>query len=224
MDGHDHAGQRATVFVEPYEVDLELSRRIGLSRGVLESVARQLLAESRRTTVDDADGADGYYAWTRGLRVLRVESRMEAGWHREKLAGIPATFNAEETVAIAVSSGDEYTGIDGDKDPSTKNVKGPASIVAIDGNVLRHGDFAPFDAPAPDFWYFLFFIDGDDVRIELSMPTFRDASGKISSWKYRIVIGTVAPEGDAPISRKPIGNAGDDSGVVVDVPVQRKSA
>ena len=218
----DYSHHSAIVYVDPAEVVIQVDKHFKLSPDVFRFAALAALAESRKTTRDDAEGAAGFYAWTRGLRTLRVGARREGQWHNDKLAGIPATFNPEESVCVTVSSGDEFTGWDGPQDPSTKNIKGPAAARAIDSNVLRYDDYAPFEDVAPDFWYLLIFIFEEGVRAELAKPVYQDDSGKISRWQYRIVLGTIAPDGGDGVSRT--ADQPGPGAEPVDVPVARKSA
>lgn len=210
----------ARTVVDPYEVDVELKRIFGLTRVPFEQVIRQGDNERRKTNADDAAGADGYYAWTRTLRTLRRETRKQDGWHRHSFRNIPGTSNNDESIVIAVSSGDECTGRNGN-DPSTKNIKGWDAEVAVDGNRLRLGEFAPFEDGPIDFYYLLYRLSDDGMWAEVSQPVFRDSTGHVTGWSLRLLLGEIHPHGGRATRRSttPVAPV-----QAIDVAVERKSA
>lgn len=206
----------ACVYSEAYEVDLQLARRFGLTRDVFVDAALKGDGQRRLATHDDPDGTDGFNFWTRSTRALRVNAR-RAGWHNEKYQQIAATFNNDESVAIAVSRGDDKTGRLGD-DPKTRTVKHGGTLAAVEQNRLPYG--RDDGEPGVDFWYLLVDASDEGVWAEVSRPL--DASGGVvDQWQYRIVLAECTPDGGArrKDSTEPIVPKSN-----IHVPVSRKAA
>lgn len=184
----------ARVISDPKEVDLRLAK-LGLSRPPLVDATLAGDVYRRSRTEMDAPGADGYFQWDGALRVLREQTAEAHQWHRELYLRIPVTFNNDESIAIAVSSGDENTGRNG-PDPSTKNVKGSATEDAVDVN--RKLPFGRGEAGV-DFWYLLIDATDDGVWAELARPILRDAMGRVNGWTDRLLLGRVDLEEGAAL-------------------------
>lgn len=203
----------ATIVVDLYEVDRRL-RELGVSRGpLIEAVLEGDLQRRLNNTPDDFYATPGYVGWARTLRVMRAQLGIEHGWHTSDFLQIPVSYNPVETIAIAVSSGDERTGLAGD-DPST-NAKGPQTAAAVTKS--SQGEFE-FDEDGVELWYLLTYVSEDGVMVELSRPSFMDDRNNISSWYERIILGRVDPDG-APVGVQPPVVSTD---ITIDVP--RKTA
>ena len=184
------AGGALTVYVTPYEVDARL-KQLGVSRRPLVLAALQGDLQRRLCTPDDFYATPGYVEWARALRTLREELRRDHGWHRGDFLRIPVCFNAEENLAISVALGDQWTGIDGEKQPST-SPRGPATIEVVElSGTQRSIDFDVDDAV--DFWYLLIYAAGDELRAELSRPTDVNDTKRINKWNERILLGSIDP-------------------------------
>lgn len=201
------------IHIEPYEVDLRLDQ-LGVSRAPFVEAARQGDLQRRLATEDDFYATAGYTGWARSLRVLRQETRALHQWHKGDFLRIPVTYNTDETIAVAVSMGDECTGLPGE-DPTT-NAKGPSTVIAVEEASQGALNFDA-DETGVDLWYLLTFATPDDeLRAELSRPRFTDEQFKISGWHERILFGRLDPDQDARI-KHPI--ASDPT-----ITVRRKSA
>lgn len=193
---------RSRAYSDSYEVDARLAS-LGVKREWLEEATWQGQIERRFTSHLEFPGAPAYKAASKGLEVLRERSTKEAGWHPDSYLGIPVSFNGEGTVAVAVTEGDEFTGILGEKDPSTKAIKGPNTRKAVDENRL-------FQDPPVSFWYLLTFSDGERLWAELSCPAIEEG-GRVTKWEERILLGeikrqagtTSLPESMPPASDAP---------------------
>jgi hypothetical protein len=207
----------AKVIIEPAEVSLELAK-MGLSRAPL--IEASLMGDLHRRTCTGLDvaSAPGFYLWSRALRVLREQTARELQWHPGDYLQIPVTYNNDESIAVAVSSGDDRTGRSSDADPATKNLKGFATVDAVANNKLVFGK--PIDEQAVDFWYLLIDAGDEGVWIEVSRPTFVDGvSQRVTGWSHRIVIGRVDQFDDGGAKRRPpIAPVMPD----IDVPVTRR--
>jgi hypothetical protein len=217
--GTDPHPQAALIYSNPYDVDLQLRARFGLSRDPFVKAVRAGDLERRMTTGDDAEGAAGYYLWTRTLRELRAETRTEAGYHPGKHLLIPATLNNDESIAIAVSSGDNRTGRFG-LDPSTANVKGAATERAVAGNKRKLPFGRGADEPV-DFWYLLVDATNGELWAEVAQPRDYDHTGHVSGWYIRILLGLIAPDGGGARRRTDLAPA---ASPAIIVPVTRRSA
>jgi hypothetical protein len=179
------------VYLDDYEIDARL-HDLGVQRQWLVEAARQGDFQRRSTSPLEFPGAPAYKAASKGLEVLRRQSIEASGWHPIFYLGIPVTFNNPRTVAIAVTEGDENTGILTEDDPATKALKGPNTSRALDTNRL-------FDDAPVSFWYLLTFSDAEGLRAELSSPVL-DEGGCVHGWDERVLLGQVDP-GDGSTGR-----------------------
>jgi hypothetical protein len=186
----------ARLIFEPYEVDLRL-HQLGVTRTPLEEAVRQGSLQRRLCTADDFYGAPGYLAWARALRVTRQELRKQHGWHKGDFLRIPVAYNEDESVAVAVSSGDDRVGLPGD-DPSTKE-KGPSTVAAVGESSQPELQFAS-DEIGVDLWYLLTYESNEgELRAELSSPRFTDEEDKISGWYERVIFGRIDFDGEPQV-------------------------
>lgn len=205
----------ARIVVEPYEVDLRL-HQLGVSRQAFIEAALQGDLQRRLCTPDDFYATAGYSSWARTFRITRRRLRELHDWHNGSFLRIPVSYNEEDTMAIAVSPGDERTGLPGE-DPST-NAKGPWTVAAVEESAAQGTLDLDGDDVGVDLWYLLTYSSDDDgVRIELSNPRLTDERQRISIWHERIIIGRIDPGGE-PQAEIPIVP----SDITIDVP--RKSA
>jgi hypothetical protein len=210
--------RQARVYVDPYEVDARLDQ-LGLRRAAMELAVEQGELQRRLCTPLDFSATPGYVAWGRTLRAVREET-IPLGWHPGDLLQIPVTYNPDESIAVAVSSGDENTGVLTDRDPATKTVKGQATIHAVEANKIPFGR-NPYDDEEDmigvELWYLLYCSDEHGLRAELSSPRTMDTAGRIAGWSERILLGTIGGDDAqaAPLT---------DISPVLDVPVLRKSS
>jgi hypothetical protein len=203
----EHSHPPARIVVERYEVDLRLSQ-LGVSRAPFVKAALEGDLQRRLCTSDDFYATAGYSGWARAFRVTRQECRELHHWHNGSFLRIPVTFNESDTIAIAVSPGDERTGLPGD-DPST-NAKGPWTVAAVEESTAQGTlDLDGSEEMGVDLWYLLTYSSEEDgVRIELSNPLLTDERQRISIWRERIIIGRTDPDTNvqaaAPVVPSPI--------------------
>src|SRR5579859_6709186 len=81
----------------------------------------------------------GLCAWSETVRALR-EELIPLRWERSDEDNLPFTVNPDRTVAIAVATGDEATGLR-DRIPCTKSSKGPRTANAVQRNGLQYSLF-----------------------------------------------------------------------------------
>ena len=175
----------ARIYVERYEVDQRLAA-LGIERELIVLAAKQGHLDRMMATANDFPGRGEYDAASRGLRTLAEEGgRSVGGWHRDTYLQIPVVLNSDETVAIAVTGGDRWTGIDGEQDPTNRSIKGP-NLSKASGQTSLFG--GPNDLGV-SFWYELVSWNGD-LLVELSRPSL-GADGRVLAWAERIVVGSI---------------------------------
>jgi hypothetical protein len=205
----------AKVVVDPYEVDARL-HQLGVSRGpLIEAALQGDLHRRLNDTPDDFSATPGFSGWSRTLRVVRAELRKVHAWHNGDFLQIPVTFNETETMAVAVSTGNERTGLPGD-DPST-NAKGPRTAEAVES--AQGGLDFDDEEIGVDFWYLVTHATADgEVRAELSNPRITDEHYQILGWHERILLGRIDPDGNWQAVPAPVAP----SDITIDV--SRKTA
>ena len=199
---------KVAIWSQPDEVEAVLAR-LGLAVAPLQvAVNRGFLAAISRTA-NDAPNAAGFYQWNETLRALREELAARE-FSRSNSRGYSTALRSDKRMAIAVSSGDEATGI-ARANPSTKQVKGPCTIAAVSSNAAQlelFPDAVLMPPPAGDeveclTWILLFHASGTELRAELSLPVTMDEGGQIRAWRERIILpaqlldaGITIPEPD----------------------------
>src|SRR4051794_25881041 len=108
------------VFKEPFDVDRELEK-LGLKREWLMRAVRASLAARVACTPNHPPSYAGVAGWSEAVRVLR-EELLPQGFERSNEGNLPFTVSKSGRMAIAVATGDQYTG--SDASPCTKNPKG----------------------------------------------------------------------------------------------------
>jgi hypothetical protein len=183
---------KAAVWSEPDDVDAALAR-LGLAVAPLVvAVNRGHLAAISRTS-NDAPNAAGFYQWNETLRTMR-EELSAFGFTRSDTGSYSTALRSDKRMAIAVSSGDEGTGI-ADANPSTRQGKGPRTIAVVSSNAIQFELF-PGEImtrpPAEDMdrltWILLFRAAASELRAELSLPVTMNDGGQISAWRERIIL------------------------------------
>ena len=148
--------------------------------------------------------------------------------HSCRRVGAPTTLGTSrrlsspnELVAIAVSTGDERTGREGQPEPRTKYPKGTVFLAAVNRNV----QLSLFGEMIIDVdgtvlsktrtWTLLMRTDAfaKEVRVELSLPAQIGDDGRVVAWSERIIFTPLSFEDTLP---------GDDDPPIegIDVPVE----
>jgi hypothetical protein len=208
----------AKVYVEDYDVNLRL-HQLGITGAPLVEAAQQGHLQRRLCTSDDFYAAPGFLDWTRTLRTMRKEMRSAHNFYNGDFLQIPVTFSPNGLMAIAVTTGDEWTGINGDKDPTTRD-KGPQTYAAVvanrDPNTTLDLDY---EDQGVDLWYLMRYINEDDELLtELSLPRFTNEKFEINGWYERILFGRIDPHDDGVKVIPPVAPSN------IDIPVERKYA
>ena len=184
---HSFEMPRSRVYIDSYEVDARLKRLSGLTRvPLVEAVLRGDNAR-RNTGPLELPSSPSFNAVSKGVEALREET-IALGWHPSRFLNIEVAMNNDETIAITVTEGDEFTGVRAERDPHTVALKGPNTTKAADDNRL-------FEEPPVSLWYLLTRSVEEGLFAELSSPSAGN-DGVIIGWNERILLGNVsAPSG-----------------------------
>jgi hypothetical protein len=121
------------------------------------------------------------------------------GWKRIDEDGLPLIVNEAGTIAIAVNTGDDMTGVPGG-DPRSKNRKGPVTVAAVVENRRQLSLFESNvivlheaqEQPERMTWILLRTRTRNEVRSELSLPILMGDDGRIEAWRERIVLAPMS--------------------------------
>lgn len=218
--------ESVVVVKEPASVARRLEE-LGLDVETLRAAVEAGLAERNLCTANDAPGFGGLIAWGRTLRRLR-ELLIPRDWKRTNRRRLAAVTSPDGSMAVAVSTGDARTGLDG-APPQTSRGKGPAWVAALLENneqldLPGMSDEAD-EAEGEDddrlnraTWALLFHIDEGEgeTRCELSMPKDMGPDAKLETWVERILLPAIPREPEPAVE----GAAPPTS---IDVPVKRRA-
>lgn len=174
-------------------LDFEVASRLeqlGLSAGELIGVAHQAVAAKANFVLNQPLNAAGQLSYIYGTGALRDMLRPK-GWEIDRTGNIEATFDPRTGIKIVFQNAD--SACDDNRDPKAISDKGPAASRAVD--VGQHNLFAEFDVEDQaklkkenaSLWYFFVYINGDDVRAELSFPKHIE-DGQFKGFNERIYI------------------------------------
>lgn len=171
---------------------------LGISRAALtEAVWQGYLARSR-TTANHPKISRGYFMWAEAVAVLREQLRPH-GWIKSDKGNYELAVNEKAGLAIAVTTGDEATGMVG-ATPSNKCPKGVNTVEAVENN--NQQDMFSELLPAIEeiqgltTWVLLMHLAANEVRCELSLPS-SISNGKINGWKERIILPSMPLDEDS---------------------------
>lgn len=210
---------KTAIRVEQEDVDAALAR-LGLTvKPFIHAVRSGYLSRIARTA-NDAPAAAGFYQWNDTLRGVRDELVL-LGWTRVDEQGFSTVVSSDGKIAIAVSSGDEATGV-ARSFPRTKRDKGPRTADAVNTNAAQL-DLFPETLSEPTVsgdcltYVLLFHADRKELRAELSLPVSLDDQDHISSWRERIILPSQPIDPEGAIMPEP------DFSPEIDISVQRRA-
>lgn len=184
---------RPHIHIDPIDVAGRLDELDVRAANLIEAVqyGAHFVYES---TANDPRASLGMLAWGKTNRGLR-DRLVPEGWDTRSERGYELTIHPTLNYGIAVSSGDAYTGQDGDFDPSTSSDKGQATrdIVKHNGQLsfatIAPDEFPDQEPPPHETWLLLYCIDEerDEVRLELSRPKAM-TDNRVTSWYERIIL------------------------------------
>lgn len=140
----------------------------------------------------------GYYAFAERVRMLR-ERLLAKGWKAVYESGLELACNPDDSIAILVSAGDPFTGVD-DKNPKSKNRKGRSTkkLIAVNQGLLCAEDDLGFMTKPPILdssrrasWYLLVYPSDKEIRYELALPNKLDPQRVLCGWAERIILDPI---------------------------------
>lgn len=185
--GNSMAADR--IFAQDYEVASRLDQ-MGLSAAELIGVVHQAVAAKANFVLNHPLNAAGQLSYIYGTGALRDVLRPNA-WVIDRTGNIEATFDPKTGIKIVFQNAD--SACDDDRDPKAISDKGPAAVSAVD--LGQHNLFPEYEAEDQAkrkkanaaLWYFFVYINGDDVRAELSFPKHIE-DGQFKGFNERIYI------------------------------------
>lgn len=182
---------------------------LGLEKDILIDVVRQGHLAYIGCTANHPPLLPGILAWGETVRALR-EALFPASWSRSDDGNYSLVISPNGQVAIAVATGDEYTGLE-QGIPSNKARKGSNTRKAVNYNQYCFEFGAPENLPDTgsddqekrSTWILLVHRDTPkEVRCELSLPA-SITEGHIDSWNERIILGSFPFESDVSVITSP---------------------
>ncbi|TIM68228.1 MAG: hypothetical protein E5Y58_19030 [Mesorhizobium sp.] len=157
---------------QDYEVGSRLDH-FGLTAGEFIEVAKRAVAAKASFVLNFPLNAAGQLSYIHGTGGLRDTLRLK-GWEIDRTGNIEAVYNPKTGMKIVFQNAD--SACEDARDPKAISDKGPAATRAVD--LGQKNLFPEFDAEDEQrksrenasLWYFCVYINGDDVRAELSFP------------------------------------------------------
>lgn len=183
--------------IKPAFVTSELDV-LDLDEATLQEAVRVGVTYALECTALDAPTAAGFFAWAKGIRTLR-ELLLPRGWNAVTEMNYPTVVHPRAKLAIAMASGDRYTGTA--TSPATRADKGMVTRLNV---LANQGTFASLAEEWEEFtaatakgiptWLLLYFIDekAGEVRLELSLPTYMSDDGHVAGWRKRVIISSIS--------------------------------
>jgi hypothetical protein len=177
------------IIVQDYEVASRLDQ-LGLSATELIGVVHQAVAAKASFVLNHPVNAAGQLSYIYGTGALRDTLRPK-GWRIDRTGNIEATFDPKTGIKVVFQNADNAC--DDSRDPKAISDKGPAASKAVD--LGQPNLFPEFDVEDREndqrenaaLWYLFVYINGDDVRAELSFPK-RIEDGQFKGFNERIYI------------------------------------
>jgi hypothetical protein len=177
------------VVSQDYEVESRLSR-LGLTASELIGVVHQAVAAKAAFVLNHPLNAAGQLSYIYGTGALRDTLRAK-GWEIDRTGNIESTYNPTTGMKIVFQNAD--SACDYSRDPKALSDKGPAASKAV--NLGQYSLFPEYEKEDEEkrkkenaaLWYLFVYINGDDVRAELSFPK-RIEDGQFKGFNERIYI------------------------------------
>ena len=221
----------AHTFDDPLDVAPRLAA-LGLTEAVLRDALMNGLQHASACTRHDPPTMAGNLVWGKTNRHMR-DVLVTDGWLANNTRNYPTTVHPEGNWQIAVSSGDEGTGVKRlSRPPRTKNPKGPATKEAAERNSKQMVMFPELDEPLSPLeettpahtWVLLYHLDRHRklLRCELSLPKSVGIDGRIDDWLDRLILRPISldPLGDEDVFLDQLDD--DERGESIDIPVDRR--
>jgi hypothetical protein len=153
-------------------------------------VVLQAVAAKANYVLNHPLNAAGQLSYIYGTGALRDALRSK-GWQIDRTGNIEAIYDLKTGMKIVFQNAD--SACEDDRDPKAISDKGPAATRAVD--LGQPNLFPEYDAEDEAkvkrenaaLWYLFVYINGDDVRAELSFPK-RIEEGQFKGFNERIYV------------------------------------
>ncbi|MEC5323303.1 MULTISPECIES: hypothetical protein [unclassified Aurantimonas] len=160
------------ILSQDYEVGSRLDH-LGLTASEFIEVVKRAVAAKASFVLNFPLNAAGQLSYIHGTGALRDVLRLK-GWQIDRAGNIEATYNPKTGMKIVFQNSD--SACEDNRSPKAISEKGPAAARAVDLGQMNL--FAEFEAEEQErhsrenasLWYLYVYINGDDVRAELSFP------------------------------------------------------
>lgn len=193
---------------EPKEVEARLLE-LNLTVAPLLDVLAHMISHKRGLTLDHPTWMTGISSAGEGVYMLRTLLRPK-GWVREEESSFELTVFSDENrdLALNIAKGTEATG-----NPllnvETAYSRGPQTVSAVECNNQLVFDLPPpsivevekaVDSSGRHTWYLMYFVDGNKIKGELSLPLALSEERHISQWHERIMLPEINIDDHTPTS------------------------
>ena len=161
----------------------------------------------------------GFDAWGWSLGHLRECLIQRGGWEIDRTGNFETVLNPTEKVALAITAGDNGTGVASMLPPQTRTPRGPQTLRAVQSNQMNLLGQGSDDEAGVQTWLLLHYLNKStgEIQAELSLPN--DMSRRvINSWEERILLNTT------PFDSKPMAAPLPAENEAVDVEIRRKAS
>lgn len=187
MGAKTEVNNKNTTITDFREVELRL-KELGINSDVIIEACKSGVLSRSNSTSFDTKGQPGYIQWNDTNSKLRLLTHNH-GWKVYQENGIEGIISHDKKMRIIPSLGNAATG-NPNQPASNKNPKGEGSIKLIDrgqqGNIFT--GFPEQDIEAFETYMLLYYANDNELRMELSKPSFIDTKGKIKAWEERLIL------------------------------------
>jgi len=157
------------VFKEDQEVGVRL-QDFGTTKEEILEVVRIAVGAKREALISHPANAAGQLSYIFGTGAVR-DLFCPKGWQIDRTDNIEATYDPQKGIKIIFQNAD--SACEESRDPKAISDKGAASARAIAlscGNLFPEYEEEDRKRLNASVWYLLVYVEGDDVRAELSCP------------------------------------------------------
>ncbi|WP_409478691.1 hypothetical protein [Pseudobdellovibrio sp. HCB154] len=190
------------LITKPIEVNSRL-HELGVSEEILRSAVEAGERARLGCTANHPRMTPGFVGWSDTVKLLR-DRLIPEKWTKHDTGGLPTVVHPKGMISIAVTTGDEGTGIE-TRELRSKYSKGSATAALVEVNHTQLGFdeeiLGPrlFKKPSGTIltWYLVIRRLADEIRFELSLPSGLSENGQVAEWKERILFAPITLDDDA---------------------------
>ncbi|WP_017931187.1 hypothetical protein [Robiginitomaculum antarcticum] len=204
----------AIIVDDPALVEQRLEQ-LNLELKPLLDVLAHIVSHKRGLTLDHPTWMIGISAAGEGVYMLRTLLRTR-GWMREEESSFELTVYSDDNqdLALNIAKGTSAVG-NSELNVETAYSRGPQTVNAVDCNAQLMFDLPPppineietaMNSDGRHTWYLLYYVEGNKIKGELSLPLGLSADKHIADWHERIILPDVNIDDHTPTSAAVIPN------------------